>query len=154
MVFCLPIELVTRRCAKLLCLIVNMFYYRKGDYYRYMSEFIPSNSEICDKSLTAYKTACDIAMGEDGLGVTHPIRLGLVLNFSVFFYEILGDRNKAIVLARDAFDKAVKVVDVVPKDWQKDATLIMQLLSDNITVWTTESQGTYYYIYCMCIYTR
>ena len=108
-----------------------------------MSEFIPSNSEICDNSLTAYKAACDIAMGEEGLGVTHPIRLGLILNFSVFFYEILRDLNKAVVLARDAFDKAVTMVDVVPKDWQKDTTLIMQLLRDNIAVWTAESQGTH-----------
>ena len=108
-----------------------------------MTEFIPSNSEICHKSLTAYKAACDVAMGEDGLGVTHPIRLGLILNFSVFYFEILGDRNKAMVLARDAFDKAVKVVDTVPKDWQKDTTLIMQLLRDNIAVWTVESQGIF-----------
>jgi len=80
-------------------------------------------------------------MGEDGLEVTHPIRLGLVLNFSVFFYEILGDRNKAMVLTRDAYEKAVKVVDIVPRDWLKDTTLVMQLLRDNIAVWNAEAQG-------------
>ena len=114
---------------------------RKGDYYRYLSEFTPSNSEICENSLDAYKKAYDIAMAEDGLEVTHPIRLGLVLNFSVFFYEILGDRSKAMVLTRDAYEKAVKVMDMVPRDWQKDTTLVMQLLRDNIAVWNAEAQG-------------
>ena len=114
---------------------------RKGDYYRYMAEFVRLNSDLCDKSLTAYKTASDIAMGEDGLVATHPIRLGLALNFSVFFYEILGEKSKATVLARNAFDQAVGQIDTLSEDCYKDTTLIMQLLRDNLSVWTAELQG-------------
>lgn len=106
-----------------------------------MAEFVRLNSDLCDKSLTAYKTASDIAMGEDGLVATHPIRLGLALNFSVFFYEILGEKSKATVLARNAFDQAVGQIDTLSEDCYKDTTLIMQLLRDNLSVWTAELQG-------------
>lgn len=105
-----------------------------------MAEYTQSNSELCDKSLTAYKTASDIAMGEDGLEVTHPIRLGLALNFAVFFYEILGERSKAIVLAKNAFDDAISQIDSLPEDCYKDTTLIMHLLRDNLSVWSSEVQ--------------
>ncbi len=105
-----------------------------------MAEFIESNSDWCDKSLTAYKAALDVA--SDGLSPTHPIRLGLYLNFSVLYYEVLGERSKAIVLARNAFDDAISQMDSLPMDFHKDATLILQLLKDNISVWTSE-EGQY-----------
>ena len=69
--------------------------YRKGDYHRYMAEFATGNDhkEAAENSLVAYKAASDIAMTE--LPPTHPIRLGLALNFSVFYYEILNSPERA-----------------------------------------------------------
>ena len=40
----------------------------------------------------------DIALAE--LAPTHPIRLGLALNFSVFYYEILNSPDRACSLAK------------------------------------------------------
>lgn len=40
----------------------------------------------------------DIANSE--LAPTHPIRLGLALNFSVFYYEILNSPDRACNLAK------------------------------------------------------
>lgn len=40
----------------------------------------------------------DIANSE--LAPTHPIRLGLALNFSVFYYEILNSPDRACSLAK------------------------------------------------------
>lgn len=68
---------------------------RKGDYHRYLAEFAVCNDrkEAAENSLVAYKAANDIAHTE--LPSTHPIRLGLALNFSVFYYEILNSPDRA-----------------------------------------------------------
>ena len=121
----------------------KVFYYKmKGDYHRYLAEF--SLGEIKDKateaSLNAYKTASDIATTE--LPPTHPIRLGLALNFSVFYYEIENSPDKACHLAKQAFDDAIAELDTLSEESYKDSTLIMQLLRDNLTLWTSDmSEG-------------
>ena len=90
----------------------------------------------------AYKKATDIATDEsDPLSSTHPIRLGLALNFSVFYYEIISKPDQACEIAKKAFDDAIAELDSLPEDSYKDATLIMQLLRDNLTLWTTTDEG-------------
>ena len=44
------------------------------------------------------------------MATTHPIRLGLALNFSVFYYEIMNHPKRACELAKKAFDDAVRKV--------------------------------------------
>ena len=110
----------------------------EGDYYRYYAEFTvdEKRQEVADKSLAAYKEATEIANAT--LAPTHPIRLGLALNFSVFYYEIMNDADKACQLAKEAFDEAIQKLDDVPEETYKDSTLIMQLLRDNLTLWTSD----------------
>jgi len=117
----------------------KVFYYKmKGDYHRYLAEFSSGNSrkEAAENSLIAYKSASDIANTE--LPPTHPIRLGLALNFSVFYYEILNSPDRACQLAKQAFDDAIAELDTLTEDSYKDSTLIMQLLRDNLTLWTSD----------------
>lgn len=80
---------------------------RKGDYHRYLAEFALGDKRktSSDKSLEAYTAATDIAQTD--LAPTHPIRLGLALNFSVFYYEILNSPDQACHLAKQAFDDAI-----------------------------------------------
>jgi hypothetical protein len=55
----------------------------------------------------------------------------------VCFYEILKDKNKACELAKTAFDQAISKLDKLDEASYKDSTLIMQLLRDNLTLWTS-----------------
>ncbi|XP_055332632.1 14-3-3 protein epsilon-like [Paramacrobiotus metropolitanus] len=123
----------------------KVFYYKmKGDYYRYLAEFLTSEKkevsaekkEVCENALQAYKAASDIAMGE--LAPTHPVRLGVALNFSVFYYEILGSPQRAYRLAKTAFDDAIGELDNLTEESYKDSALIMQLLRDNFTLWSSD----------------
>jgi len=59
---------------------------RKGDYYRYLAEFGPENvrHRHGDLSLQAYKVAYKRALAT--LDPLDPTRLGLALNFSVFYH--------------------------------------------------------------------
>jgi hypothetical protein len=105
---------------------------RKGDYHRYLAEFALGDKRTtsADKSLEAYKNATEVAQTD--LAPTHPIRLGLALNFSVFYYEILNSPDQACHLAKQAFDDAIAELDTLSEESYKDSTLIMQLLRDNL----------------------
>jgi len=107
-----------------------------GDYYRYLAEFRQANDSYKEKSKEYYQKALDIA--QDNLPETHPTRLGLALNFSVCYYEILKQPEKACELAKKSFDAAIEKLDGLNDSNYKDSTLIMQLLRDNLTLWTSE----------------
>lgn len=114
------------------------FYKMKGDYFRYLAEFLSGDERkaASESSQSAYKEASSIAATE--LASTHPIRLGLALNHSVFYYEIMNSPDRACQLAKQAFDDAIAELDSLPEDSYKDSTLIMQLLRDNLTLWTSD----------------
>eukprot|EP01066_Platyproteum_vivax_P014558 Platyproteum_vivax@DN6513_c0_g2_i1.p1 len=117
----------------------KVFYHKmKGDYYRYISEFSTDSmkEEASVSSHNSYKEATELASTD--LPSTHPIRLGLALNYSVFHYEILNNPEEACNIARQAFEDAISELDNVGEDTYKDSTLIMQLLRDNLTLWTTD----------------
>ncbi|XP_008804781.1 14-3-3 protein 6 [Phoenix dactylifera] len=119
----------------------KVFYLKmKGDYHRYLAEFKTGSDrkDAAESTLAAYKSAQDIAAAE--LAPTHPIRLGLSLNFSVFYYEILNSPDLACTLAKQAFDEAIAELDTLGEESYKDSTLIMQLLRDNLTLWTSDMQ--------------
>ncbi|KAJ8259205.1 hypothetical protein COCON_G00182170 [Conger conger] len=120
----------------------KVFYLKmKGDYYRYLSEVASGDDkkQTVENSQSAYQEAFDISKKD--MQPTHPIRLGLALNFSVFYYEILNSPEQACNLAKQAFDDAIAELDTLNEDSYKDSTLIMQLLRDNLTLWTSENQG-------------
>jgi len=120
----------------------KVFYLKmKGDYYRYLAEVASASDRtaVVAESEKSYQAALDIA--KEQMQPTHPIRLGLALNYSVFFYEILNAPDRACHLAKQAFDEAIAELDTLNEDSYKDSTLIMQLLRDNLTLWTSDAQG-------------
>lgn len=119
----------------------KVFYLKmKGDYHRYLADFKTGaeRKEVAESTLLAYKASQDIAIAE--LARTHPIKLGLALNFSVFYYEILNSPDRAYTLAKQAFDEAIAELDTLGEESYKDITFIMQLLRDNLTLWTSNKR--------------
>jgi len=124
----------------------KVFYLKmKGDYFRYLAEVggptgddYTHKEKVVNNSKDAYQKALDIAKGD--MHPTHPIRLGLALNYSVFFYEIMNAPDRACQLAKQAFDDAIAELDTLNEDSYKDSTLIMQLLRDNLTLWTSDTR--------------
>lgn len=83
----------------------RVFYYKmKGDYHRYLAEFATGTDrkEAAENSLVAYKAASDIAMTD--LPPTHPIRLGLALNFSVHTFLVFCKAKTFNILFFFLFD--------------------------------------------------
>ena len=104
-----------------------VFYRMKADYYRYLAEFT-TGEEFAEKSLEAYTTATEFAQN---LATTDPIRLGLALNLSAFYFEILKSPQRACQVAKKAFDDAIADLDSLTEESYKDSTLILQLLRDS-----------------------
>ena len=120
----------------------KVFYQKmKADYYRYIAEFTTGDvkAKAADSAESAYAEAASVA--EKDLVVTHPIRLGLALNYSVFLYEVQAKPDEACKMARTAFEDAIAELDNVAEESYKDSTLIMQLLRDNLTLWTSDEAG-------------
>lgn len=117
----------------------RVFYLKmKADYYRYIAEYAGDDkkAEVVEKAFEAYNEANEIA--NDKLKTINPIRLGLALNFSVFYYEAKNDPQKACNLAKKAFDDAIADIEKLEEEDYKDSTTIMQLIRDNLTLWTSE----------------
>ena len=117
----------------------QVFYLKmRADYYRYIGEYASGekHTSAANNSFEAYTKANDIASAN--LDTTNPIRLGLALNFSVFHYEVRNDPKKACELAKQAFDDAIADIERIDEENYKDSTTIMQLIRDNLTLWTSE----------------
>ena len=110
----------------------------QGDYWRYKSEYSTGADfdEATDQAEAAYVKANEIA--EKDIPISSSTRLGLILNFSVFYYEIKNRKEEACNLAKNAFDKAMKVLDELEKVKAKDTLLIIQLLKENLILWDNE----------------
>ena len=117
----------------------KIFYLKlKGDYYRYKCEFTNGKDfdDICIKAEKVYKEATDIANKD--LPISNSTRLGLALNYSVFYYEIKKLKEEAINIAKNAFDESMKILDDLEISKAKDILLIIQLLKENLISWCTE----------------
>ncbi|KAJ4177273.1 hypothetical protein NW767_015180 [Fusarium falciforme] len=114
---------------------------RKGDYSRYLTEFVSGEKHnlAVISAYNAYKIAAYVAQTE--FTATHPLRLGLAVNFSVFYYRILNSRDRARCLAKHAFDDAKAELDALTKEPDGDSILLMQLLCNNLTLWASSDSG-------------
>jgi hypothetical protein len=118
----------------------KVFYLKmKGDYNRYIAEYAEGDlkQSVGDASLQAYQEASE---NIKGLSSIHPIVLGLALNFSVFYYEVKSDHEKACSIAKETLDNAEKELPNDGDDEHRDAISIINLLRENLEMWKIEAE--------------
>ena len=110
-----------------------------GDYYRYIAECVKGDklAEVTEHALQFYAKAQESAKGLPSYNST---RLGLSLNFSVFYYELKNDSKKACEIAQEALDGAKADIESMDNDDARDAISIVELLKENLDLWK-EAEG-------------
>ena len=78
---------------------------------------------------------------DSNLGACNPIRLGLALNFSVFYFEVMNDHKKACELGENALHNALEKIDECDEETFRDAKSIIELLKENLSLWKEEDEG-------------
>ena len=118
----------------------RVFYEKlKADYYRYICESSVENDKAdpANKAKECYEKAMEIAKNE--IAPSRPTSLGLILNYSVFLYEIIGQKQDAIELAQKTYNDCSTSVDDNSDNSYSEATMILQLLRDNVSLWTQDA---------------
>ncbi len=120
----------------------RVFYLKmKGDYNRYIAEYAAEElrQKVTEGALNSYKAAVEAAKS---LPAIHPIYLGLSLNFSVFYYEVINDHETACKIAKDTLDHANKENPNIDEDDEthRDAMSILNLLKENLEMWKLEAE--------------
>jgi 14-3-3 protein epsilon len=136
---------LTSNCAEILRMLqefliltattaeAKTFYLKmEGDYHRYLAEFSSDRQSAATNAYNAYSRA---QIEAAALNPTHPIRLGLALNFSVFFFEVQKQNEEAINLAQSSLEAANAALGSCPPEEKRDSEQILQLLMDNLQLW-------------------
>jgi len=119
----------------------KVFYLKMiADYYRYTAETASGDklAEVTENASKFYQQATDAA---STLKPYNSNKLGLALNFSVFFYELKNDSSKACVIAEEALNGARDEIDNMDNDEARDALSIIELLKENLDLWKEEEDG-------------
>ena len=117
--------------------IKTFFYKMKGDYYKYISETDNYRNKYSKETCKYYNESLQFA---NNLPIYNSRKLGLILNMTVFYYEITGETKKAIELAKSTiqkFDKEAKNLDEEDDD-VKYAMSIYNLMKENLDMWESK----------------
>lgn len=121
----------------------DVFYWKlRGDYGRYAAEATYDPAErtaVISESRAAYEQADQL--GREKLRPVDPVRLGLMLNYSVFLYQVCQQRQRGHDVAKRAYENAVNEIDNIDDNMYYDSTLILRLIRDNLTIWIQENGG-------------
>lgn len=117
----------------------SLFYHKlKADYYRYISEAKDDGANLsAQKAKESYEMAFKVA---ENTPKFKPSFLGLVLNYSVFLFEIEKKKQEALELAEKTNEEASLIIDQNSEESKKEAISILQLLRENIDLWKQTNQ--------------
>lgn len=120
----------------------TVFYLKmKADYNRYIAEYAKGElkQKVTDSALNAYKEANEQAKN---LSTINPVTLGLALNFSVFYYEVMNDHETACKIAKDTLYNANKELPNIDDadECHQDSVSIINLITENLELWQIECE--------------
>ena len=133
------VNIVKEHCMKLAKDNESKAFFQKmiGDYYRYVAESAKGDKldEVKNGANEGYEAAKTLS---EGLNACNPIRLGLALNYSVFYYEVMNNHKVACELGEKALSDALEKIDEVDEETFRDAKSIIELLKENLSLWKEE----------------
>ncbi|XP_074306348.1 14-3-3-like protein G-BOX factor 14 kappa [Silene latifolia] len=138
------LELLDKHLLPCASSIASKVYYMKvkGDYHRYLAEVLEGDDyhKAANDAIVAYGSGLQMAYGV--YGPTHPLRLGLTLNFSVFYYEILDSAEKACSMTEEAIELVMHEYEALKLDEPlcEESMVFMGHLRQNMKMWTSEMQ--------------
>lgn len=108
-----------------------LFLKMKADYCRYLAEIERMQvSQVQQAYIAAYEAA------RNSLGAAHPLRTGIALNYSVFHYEIVGNKDAAMQIAKMAYDEGISAAKSLPEEEREDSMEVINLIATNIKNWS------------------
>jgi 14-3-3 protein epsilon len=118
----------------------KIFYRKlKGDLNRYVAEYAKDDlrEKVMKDGLTAYQEA--INMSKE-LPILNEILLGLSLNMSLFYYEVMNERKNAIKISNECAIKIDKELPNFDEANEKNKVIItlVNLIKDNLAHWKAE----------------
>ena len=114
------------------------FYKLKADYFRYICEFAEGKeyNDNFSKAEEYYTKGYNLSI--KNLPIMNCIRISIILNYSIFLYEIKKDKKTAFDIAKKTFFENEKFSDDIEKIKNKDSFLLLQLLKENLILWNNE----------------
>jgi hypothetical protein len=111
----------------------------KADHSRYMAE-ISHGSELKLHRQMAFKFYKEAFENSLMLNPLDTLRLGISLNYSVFFYEVLNNSIKSLGISTFTLNEAMKEMksfndEQIQDEKLKDSLDIIKLIKDNIYEW-------------------
>ena len=107
-----------------------------ADYLRYKTDVVegPDLDQLKRECTKLYEDANLVVMPP-----CNPTRLGLILNMSVFYYEVMRDSSKAIRIADDALALALDKLDDLGEEEFNYAKNLIEQLKENMGNWKEET---------------
>lgn len=145
---------LTQSCQKIIYIIdsllvkkaenneAKIFYKKlKGDLNRYIAEYAKDElrEKVMRDGLVSYQEAKNLSKD---IPIMNEILLGLILNMSLFYYEVINERKNAIKIADECMIKVDKELPNFDEDNENNKVImaLIGLIKENLENWKIEEE--------------
>lgn len=119
----------------------KLFYYKmRGDYYRYLAEKADEfkKRRYCSYCYAMYEKAKEYAKGVERK--CHVTLLEFVLNLSNYYYEVVGDKDKAVEVIKEGLVGLVG--EEVKVEMTNEEKYVLKALENNLSYYENTNTNT------------